>query len=364
MDESIWGGIQSLISNYAKIGAGDDVVICYTPDSREPAAWVYLALVERGVPTSIIPMAPLHDSGFQNRLSLAVPSEREKSGRCVLMIFERDTMSHNEAVRRVFSNYEDEQYQVVRAINSGGDLFSIGLKATPEMLSAFNSSILENCLGASSLDIATKGGTELHVVLDNTRFHWISNRGVPQPGKFMVLPAGEVATYPASISGILVADFAINVNTWMDKDARLEASPVTVEIANSEMVDFRCADKSVRQFLGELFSRTNARRVGELGFGTNPFVKNPVFDNSHLNERSPGVHLGFGQHNQTVEAAGYFCDIHIDLIARGGTVRVNDTGRMINLESPKASCSLHPPLISSQDVFSGDDCCGLLSTAR
>jgi leucyl aminopeptidase (aminopeptidase T) len=309
-------------------------------------------------------MAPLHDSGINARLSSKIPFDRKGLGRCILMIFEKDTMSHNEAVRQAFSNYKDEQYQVIRTINSGADLFSIGLKAPPETLSALNSAVLEECLSASSLTINTEGGSELHVELDNSRFHWISNRGIAHPGKFMVLPAGEVATYPASVAGILVADFAINVNTWMEQDARLDTTPVTVEIINSEIVNLQCENPKTRKFLNGLLSRKNAKKVGELGFGTNPFVRRPVFENSHLNERTPGIHLGFGQHNQTVEATGYFCDIHVDLIAKGGVIRINETNRSINLSNIQPSCAIHPSLAHTQDIFSGDDCCGLFATDK
>jgi hypothetical protein len=86
-------------------------------------------------------------------------------------------------------------------------------------------------------------------------------------------------------------------------------------------------------FLTKCFSRDNAIRVGELGFGTNPGVKNPLPTNSHVNERRPGVHIGFGQHNQPKEIVDYECDIHIDLISAGGVVRVLDTGRSIDLDN-------------------------------
>jgi hypothetical protein len=68
-DEQVWDGIQSLIDDFAAIRPDDDVVIAYTPDSREPAAWVALACEERGHSPSLVHMAPLRDPGFRERLA-------------------------------------------------------------------------------------------------------------------------------------------------------------------------------------------------------------------------------------------------------------------------------------------------------
>ncbi|MFD4357468.1 hypothetical protein ACFWPX_33325 [Nocardia sp. NPDC058518] len=363
-DEHVWAGIQSLLDNYVQLDSDDDVVIAYTPDSTEPAAWVFLAFEERGVKAVLVRMNPLRDPGFHERLSSVIPERREGPGRCVFLLFERHTMSHNKVVKTAFSNYGPEQYKVIRAINSGRDLFGIGLASSPSELSALNTTILEKCRLAKTLRIETEGGTNLTATLDNSRFQWLSNRGISQPGKFVVIPAGEVATFPAHISGTLVADFAINVNMYYDGDARLERSPAIAEIDDGVLVDFRCENPEVTAFLKKCFKRRHANRVGELGFGTNTAVKSAVAENSHLNERVPGVHIGFGQHNQTVDAAGYFCDIHVDLCAKGGLVWFDDSVDPLDLTNVAPSRNPHPVLINCEDVFSDDaedDCCGILS---
>jgi len=88
-----------------------------------------------------------------------------------------------------------------------------------------------------------------------------------------------------------------------------------------------------------------------------------VPENSHLNERVPGVHIGFGQHNQKAAATGYDCDIHIDLCAQGGLVWFDDLAEPLDLENVTPSARPHPILVNSEDVFSDDaeeDCCGIL----
>lgn len=365
-DSTTWEGINALIDDYVKMAVDDEVVIAYTPDSREPAAWVALALKEREIYPRLVTMNPLYDAGFRDRLRSALSMPDQVVGRLVILTFERDTMSHNGDIKSVLSDYDPKRYQVVRAINSGADLFSVALRYSPSDLSARNTAILERCISADRLFVKTRSGTQLDIGLDNERYRWISNRGVGRPGKFVVIPAGEVATYPASISGTLVADFAVNVNTLMDIDARLSSFQVTAEIEQGRLVDFKCENEQMTQFLSQCFSRENARMVGELGFGTNAAVVSAVRENSHINERRPGVHIGFGQHNQTDKLTGYFCDIHVDLISQGGLIWVDDDPTPIDLEQLVPSSNPHPLHYEEEDVFAPDefdgDCCGVLAS--
>ncbi len=363
-DQKAWNGIHAFFENYINLQPSDYVILCYTPEVREPSAWLLAALAARGVAYDTLPMAPLHDEAFAGILQANVPGADMLEGNLYILMLEAETMSHNEAVRAAVRHIPPEKCRVVRIINAGRDLFAIGLLPTPEELSMRNAAILNRCRGIEHMRITTAGGTDLQVRLDQEKFRWISNRGMPDPGKFLVLPCGEVATYPAAIEGHLVADFAMNVNTGFRQDSRLNAAPVHLEIKNNRMIQFECDNPVIRDFLERSFARENADRVGELGLGTNFAVSEPAYQNSHLNERSPGIHLGFGQHNQTVSTTGYFCDIHIDLICRGGFLHFEDGEPPINLEKLEPTCAPHPELVQGEDVFSPDemedDCCGLL----
>ena len=46
-------------------------------------------------------------------------------------------------------------------------------------------------------------GTKLRVRLNSDRYDWISNRGMSENGRMIALPAGEIATFPEAISGVL-----------------------------------------------------------------------------------------------------------------------------------------------------------------
>lgn len=366
IDAKTWQGVQTLLDHYVQIRPDDHVVLLYTTDSAESAAWVSAALDLRGVTVKRVWMVPLRDEGFLDRLVPALPDPSELSGRLVVLGFERDTMSHTRAIAAAISKYK--KVQIFRAISACPSLFSTALTVLPEELSARNTTILDRLMNAHHLRIETAGGTELKVRID-PKHRWISNRGVARPGNVVILPAGEVATFPASIHGVFVADFAFNVNAIADRDARLDENPVTVWIEDGRAVKYECADLATRRFLEECFQTHCAYNVGELGFGTNFAVKDAISLNSHINERRPGVHLGFGQHNQDPGVVCYQCSIHLDLIARGGIVWADDDEVPLDLENVSSSSKLHPANPRDEDVFAPeteeleiDDCCGILTT--
>jgi hypothetical protein len=364
LDSKIWDGVQSLLDNYAKISAEDHVVLLYTTDSSEPAAWVSAALELRGIPCERVWMAPLMDEGFPARLESALPNPAELSGRLLVLGLERDTMSHTRSLARALKTYGN--LRVIRAISVCPEFFSVALQPLPEDLSARNTAILERLMPAKQLHITTESGSDLRITL-HPKHRWISNRGVARPGSIMILPAGEVATFPASITGKFVADFAFNLNVITRRDARLHDHPVTIWLEDGRAVKAECADPAVSKFIEDCFYTHCAYNVGELGFGTNFAVNDAISLNSHINERRPGIHLGFGDHNQDPGIVGYQCAIHLDLIARGGMIWIDDDDTPIDMENIAPSEGRHPETPRDEDVFTAvmelevDDCCGLLT---
>lgn len=367
VDVKIWEGVQSLLDDYVGIKPDDQVVVLYSSDSLESAGWVSAALELRSINFKRVWMAPLKDHGISERLGAALPTEVKEYGRLVILGFERDTMSHMNEVAQAIAKFDKTRCIVFRAISSCASLFSHALHSSPQELTARNMAILDRCMDAKELRIETSGGTDLHVTIDS-KHRWISNRGVVYPGGVAILPAGEVATFPASIEGIYVADFAFNVNAITHRDSRLNENPVKVWIENGRVVKYECKDDTIRNFLEDCFHTHCAFNVGELGFGTNAQIREPISMNSHINERSPGIHLGFGQHNQDPGIVGYQCAIHLDLIAKGGMVWVDKDLSPIDMENLVPSYKPHPRNTRAEDVFSPgteelevDDCCGFLT---
>lgn len=357
ISDSAWRGVARLLDDYIVHAPLDRLVIAYAPDVAEQAAWVSSACRSRGIECRTTPMRPLRDPGLYSRVLSQVPSD--PTSWVVFLTLEGDTFSHTGTFAQLVDDVGLDRARLVRLISAGPELFEHGFRLGPESLSRRNALLLNALYGARSVRIRTAGGSDLVVSLD-TKYQWISNRGRSRPGAAVVLPAGEVATYPARVDGVLIADFAMNVNFVTGVDLRLQDCPVRMEIEDSRAVDWLCRRMAIQDLLRDGFARPNAQRVGEFGLGTDAAIREPVRGNSHLNERRSGVHIGFGQHNQNGAIVDYECDVHLDLIARGGTMTL-ESGQSWDLDCLPEDDIDHPTDTADEDLFSppiGDgDCC-------
>ncbi|WP_018680251.1 hypothetical protein [Actinokineospora enzanensis] len=365
-DAAVWRGVSHFLDAYVKVGDGDHVVLVYTLDGREAAAWLATELSLRGHRAVTVGMNPVRDDGLEARLRAVLPDPARvgPASRLVLLTVERESMSHGIKLRRVLAPYPERDCAVFRLINAAVEFFVDAVSLTPEQLSGVNGALLNRMMPASRLHIGTTAGTDLDVEIDSERYRWLSNRGVWREGSFVILPPGEVSTYPANINGILVADGAFNVTAYTTTDARLGAHPVVIEIEEGRVVDYRCDSPALMTLLGRCLERENGDRVGELGFGTNFGIDGFIPMNSHINERHPGVHLGLGQHGQKFDAVPYMCDIHLDLITADTTVVVEDGATIRSRDLADLPGEDHPkPLHGEVDDEDIDgDCCGVIAT--
>jgi hypothetical protein len=350
IDEAAWEGVNALLDDYAMIEDGDVAIVAYTPDSRQAAAWVSVALETRRIAVKALPMAPLRDETFAARLVAALPSPSQLTGRLIIMTFELDTLSHIDVFREALKAYDPSRYLVIRARSASPELFS-QLRVGPRELSALNTTILERCMPAEGLRVTSSNGTDLRIRLDAKRHGWISVRGQSHPGSFTILPAGEVATAPAVIDGVLVADFALHVNLVTSFDCSLAEQPITVVIKDGQAIDYKCDGGDVSRFLDKCFSVKGGLEVRELGFGTNAALTAATRWNSHINERRAGHHLGFGRR---IEMADEVAAIHLDLISSGGLLWVDDDAAALDLGNLPPSEGAHPVNVDDSDVVSPD----------
>jgi hypothetical protein len=356
-------GLSNLVDAYADVRPGDQVFILYTPDAEDPAAWISAELVARGFEPKVIRMKALRDATLVKRLHETLPDPATLKSRIVLLTVERDTMSHSLQLRRALAPYPEQAWTMLRLINASADFFKYALNVTPQTLSGVNGALLTRMMPAKGIHVSSSSGTSLDIELDSERYRWISNRGVQREGAFLILPPGEVSTFPANINGVLVADGAFNLAVSTSIDARLAAHPVTIEIRDGRVVSYACDNSSVRRLLGSFFDVKNTDRVGELGFGTNVGIQRFVPLNSHINERHPGVHLGLGAHQQSFEAVHYRCDIHLDLITSDATIVIDHDEVIQSGHLADFRREHHPdPLregIGDEDL--DGDCCGMIS---
>ncbi|WP_144120724.1 hypothetical protein [Catellatospora sichuanensis] len=357
LDAGVVSGVDTLLDDYIQINPTDTFVLAYTPDSREAAAWLAVALKHRGFSAAIVAMRPLKDATFGERFQQALPDPDALAGRLVVVTLERDTMSHFNVFESVLRQVGNDRCMILRIISAGRDFFTRALNVTPQQLSALNATLLHRIQPVTKIRVTSKSGTDLAIQIDSEKFQWVSNRGMWRPGGFTILPAGEIATYPARVDGVLVADGAFNANIITPLNASLAANPVRIEIVDSKAVSLSCADADLQNMFQLCLDSPNGRNVGELGLGTNHGITEFIATNSHINERRCGVHLGFGQHNQSLTRVPYVADVHLDLITDGALVYVDDDPEPIDLSHVVPLDVPHPVDALDEDITG--DCCGL-----
>ncbi|WP_216895049.1 hypothetical protein [Nocardia alni] len=348
-------GVAHLFEQFARISADDYVALVYTPNSRVYAAHCGVFLTAHEISWISVPMIPLADSELTDRLDQKLPDPANFRGNLIVVTLERDTMSHFEVFTPLFQRYGAARTRILRIISATDSFFKNALTLGPDELESLNATLLAEFSGESNIRVTSAAGTDLQIQLDQEKYDWISNRGKLRPGAFTILPPGEIATYPAQVDGTLVADGAVNCNFITDLDMRLADTPITFELQNSEIKSFHCQNAAMHDLLCGAFEFSHSMHVGELGFGTNRGIPEFIALNSHMNERRPGLHIGFGQHNQPLSVVKYEARIHIDVITDDATVHFAD-GRSVTLTElvPIAGVP-HPRLIRDEDITG--DCC-------
>lgn len=355
-------GMRRFVVDYCRPTPDIRIVVAYTGQAYTAASWIVVALRRAGADVVPLHMDATSADAFGRRLAAGLPHV-DGDERFVLVTVELDTMSHLEDIVAALSRYNPDRWRTLRLINASREFFTHGMQVGPSELSALNAGLLHRMMPASSLRITTSAGTDLAVTLDSCKYRWLSNRGTSKRGSFVILPAGEVSTYPVNITGRLVANGAFNINASTAIDARLGDHPVVVDIVDSVLAGFSCDEPDITRLVAKCLTYPHARRVGELGFGTS--IGNPgyIAMNSHLNERRPGVHIGFGQHNQDVALVNYDCPIHMDLIAAGARVTVDgDEDNPADFAALEMSPLPHPLDAHDEDIDA--DCCGLFTYER
>jgi leucyl aminopeptidase (aminopeptidase T) len=357
-------GADRLLAKYAQVAPDDFVVLAFEAACKNTARILAVALRRQGVRYALLPVVPYKDPSLNRKLAAVVPSASETTGSLVIVVLELHTMSHTSEFRSAMRGFAGAA-RGVQVVSATPEQLLESYRLEPDDLRGRNEYVLNMLSRAASVSYTTDAGSSIVVNIDHERFVWISNWGRPRAGEFCIMPPGEVATYPAAVSGKFVADGAANCNLACDWDLRLADTPLTLHIEESVVVHAECDNPYVMRLVEASRNQVNGGRIGEFGIGTNLGVVTMVPGNSHVNERSAGVHLAIGQTNQPDGRAEYHADIHLDLIARGGLLTASPTGDRLDLLASfgsSAGCRLNAvddDVVGVDSFELGDDCCGL-----
>lgn len=332
-DQNVLAGIYNLFDSYIELTARDQVIICYWHECDSYVAWLLYALRTKRMDWQLLPFANRDQGQFVKTLNilLETASQQNQHGKIVVIVCEQEALSFSTYLKQL---HQKSNIHVCRMMNTSEHLFNQALLVPTQELKNINANLLEKLRAHDqiTLNITQKNGTDLHITLDNTQYQWISAYGVSTKKELLLLPSGEINTYPRSISGTFVASGAMHANIKLPFDTRLAHKPVTFNIQNGIVQTFQCDDVVLHNFLQALLQEPHMNAVGEMGIGTNIGITQFVKENSHINERFPGVHLGFGAHFQKQKIC-YQPKFHVDFINPFGMIHVINTDEKINLEN-------------------------------
>jgi leucyl aminopeptidase (aminopeptidase T) len=341
-------GVENFLSAYAKIRPGDGVVVAFNKSVLDAAALILAGVQTKKLPARTYHYAHKDPERFDKELGVQIDLLRADARveRVVIILCELDTLSFSKILRRRMA--ENDATAVVRVTNALPELFEMAFKVTPEVQRQINAGALDALQTAKHLRVRTPSGTDLSITLDPSKFSWISSTGLAGPREICNLPAGEISTYPVSVDGVFVANGGLNSNMVLDFDVRLKDKPMTFEITGGEVQTFHSPDTNMMKFLTWNFDKPFARKVGELGIGTNIGINRFIPLSSHINERHQGMHLGFGEHNQP-GLVHYKAEVHLDAIVADALIET-DTGRIFDTRRMEPSAIAHPKNMRSEDA--------------
>lgn len=264
-----------------------------------------------------------------------IPVPGDLSGFDLIVILSVSKSPHRRRILDLLADAPACRARVVRVFGFGDTFLDVACGWTRASTKQLNHRLISLARSTRRMRVRSASGTELDIGLDRL-VPWTSSCGEFDRAHPAVLPLGEVNTYSADVSGRFVVDGAINSSLGFVGDARCSDAPVSLEISAGRLVSWECKDIRRRAVLAALLSVPNGDRVGEVGIGTNLGIDRFVAECSHLNERRPGFHLGFGTPTQTV-GVDWSSPGHVDMISADveiffGNRLVFSRGRFVGLD--------------------------------
>jgi leucyl aminopeptidase (aminopeptidase T) len=189
-----------------------------------------------------------------------------------------------------------------------------GMRANFAEIDAISTRVRDRAVKAKKIRAKSRGGSDIEATFDPS-IRWLKTSGIVSREKWANLPGGEVLTCPARVDGTYVVDGVLG-DYLCRRYGDLEATPLTVKIENSRLVDARCERKDVlADFLAYTGTEENSNRVGEFAIGTNTAIHS-IIGNILQDEKLPGLHLAFGHPYSEHTGAKWSCKTHLDIVGR------------------------------------------------
>lgn len=201
---------------------------------------------------------------------------------------------------------------------------------------------LESMLaGGGVIRVETPRGTRLRVEC-GSQFRWYNASGLLRTAGWTNLPGGELFTTPSSVDGTVVPDGGV----WDTKGEPVaNADRLELRFERGRLVELKGGPGSEPEaLLAQLDAHAEARRVGQVAFGTNTGIVAMV--GSLLQDlKTPGFHLSLGHSCPELTGASFTSDVEVPLLMRRTDVWIGETqvvrnGRYVSAIRPS---SMPPP---------------------
>lgn len=312
-------GARNAVEVCLEIQPGEHVALIADEASREVAASIEAALLERGAQ----PFPVLIESVTPRPMTAAPPEilhalEHADAGIMCVQPQEGELGARMAIVAVV----ERRRVRYAHMVGVTPRIMNEGMRADYRQVDRLSRELCERMEQATSLTVKTPDGTDFRATFDPA-LAWVKTSGIISPRYWSNLPAGEVFTTPGSVDGTFVCDGTAG-DYFNAKYGELSAHPLVLEIRGGRLVDARSDHAGLqRDFWTYCHTDANSDRVGELAFGTNLGLRDMI-GILLQDEKVPGVHIAFGDPYGSQTHANWKSTTHVDVLTRNCDVWIDD----------------------------------------
>ncbi len=219
-------------------------------------------------------------------------------------------------------------------------IMKTGMCVDYDKVATVTNRLYQMLVNAREIKVTSPAGSDFIATFDSG-LKWIPCTGIlERMGEWDNLPSGEVFTSPRTFQGHLVIDGT--VGDWIEVKymgkVNYQETPIIIDVEHvnggSYIKNIKCKHKDLlADFTAYVKSEPNASRVGEIGLGTNIFLKE-IIDNILQDEKFPTVHVAFGDPYHEKTGATWTSNYHIDLLMRKCSIwldgrQIMDEGKYI-----------------------------------
>jgi leucyl aminopeptidase (aminopeptidase T) len=308
-DERLRAGAHNVVAEGLGLVSGDDLILITEPSTASIAAALVTEASDLGVRVSAfrVDAAFCKDEKLVSRLLASV----ERAGASLLV--------SSVDLPRSFRQRLTEENTTRRHGHMVGvteEMMRQSVRADFRTVHALGERLIQRLAPPCRIEVRGAPGTHLVISLGQ-EYRWQNQSGMLREPGWTNFPGGEIFTTPSSVEGTLVPDAGV----WLPSGRCIgRTGKLRLHFAASRLSH---ADGPEAPALMEaLRGISNARRVGQVAFGTNISVLTPI--GALLQDlKMPGLHLTLGDSCAQLTRANFSCAQEIPLLLRRPDVRID-----------------------------------------